>query len=804
MMTESVTTARPPPSISADTLKKIMWLYRTRTCPLNKRGQCNYGKRCFDSHESQPERRAPKQNEYNDWHPSTMKCTSNVPNENCKYGRACYFAHNDFEVNYHPTLYKTKICNQFEKEGTCLLGMICPNYHYIDEQRKIEKGTLSADCKSDGLSRKAPPPQEFRRWLDEELRLTKKANINKFIENNGTSTTDSNNNIQQINNIVNDNKLINTSNGNNVNVNVNVNLINNDDLKDIPNGQDIVDKIISCDDDNSNNNSNQYLNENKKQLNVNVNVNGNGNGDRERNSQPNIENEVEIELPSSQPSQSLNLSQPDLMLRNVSDSSSMQFNSEQQIDDKWHQGNNNNNNNNNVRYNNNQSRPEHYLASSASPHLNRALSTPSSLPSVPHSNNINNNNNSFQPLNINSDPQRIHYSHSHGHTLSTASFRSGRSGRSSGNHSQISGKSGKSGISNKSGKSGKSGKSHKSKKSKRSERSNKTKSSKSSKKSTKSVSTKSKSSGKSGKSGKSSHHKKSIRKLENKRLRLEQKAIEIVKSYKISPCQKNKCNDIYCHNYHNYDDRRRSPFQFNYCHEACSRIFDNKTKKFTDNGYGCPMNENCEYAHNYLEIWYHPNVFHTKQCPIMKYQKSCPWKFKCSHFHKKTHKRTRPVGFNHNINSLSQQQQQQQLIQQQRPSTYSPISSSAYSSHSYHGHPPPNLHQHINHQNGNNGHNHNGPQRPPLTNTNRHHHHHQNNKHEISSPYSNNNNNNNHNNMNPMNLGNNGHNHQQMRNGLISPNKSSQHDSSYSYNPLMQGIAPSINSWRQKTIDGNY
>lgn len=362
---------------------------------------------------------------------------------------------------------------------------------------------------------------------------------------------------------------------------------------------------------------------------------------------------------------------------------------------------------------------------------------------MPHSNNNNLNNNI-----LNNDPQKIHYSHSHGHTLSTASFRSNRSGISSGNHSQISNKSGKSLTSNKSVKSGKS---NKSKKSKTSQRSNKTKSSKRSKKSTKSKSSR--------KNGNKSH-KKNIQKLENKRLRLEQRAIDIIKTYKILSCQKNKCNDIYCPKYHNYDDRRRSPFQFNYCHEPCSRIFDNKTKKFTDNGYGCPMNDSCEYAHNYLEIWYHPNLFHTKQCPIMKYQKNCPWKFKCSHYHKKSHKRIKPVTYN------------KQSQQQQRPSTYSPISSSAYSSHSHsfynnnhhNNHSnvaPPNLHQHINGQN-NNGHHHhhhNGPQRPPLTNNHRHH------QSEINSPYSalsfdsgiNNNNNN-------------GHSSSIRQNGLISPN----------------------------------
>ena len=182
------------------------------------------------------------------------------------------------------------------------------------------------------------------------------------IVNNGKNSG-SGNNIQQLNIGNNNNNLI-----PNKNKNVNVNL-NNDDLKDIPICQDIVDKIIASDDLNNKNknsvnicnnininvngivNNNECPNDcNKKQLNggdkIAQNSNNNNNttniinGDRERNSQPNIENEVEIELPSSQPSQPLNLSQSDLILRNVSDSS-ITFSNEQQngIEDnnKWAQ-----------------------------------------------------------------------------------------------------------------------------------------------------------------------------------------------------------------------------------------------------------------------------------------------------------------------------------------------------------------------------------------------------------------------------------------------------------------------------------
>ena len=171
------------------------------------------------------------------------------------------------------------------------------------------------------------------------------------------------------------------------------------------------------------------------------------------------------------------------------------------------------------------------------------------------------------------------------------------------------------------------------------------------------------------------------------RAELQKLAIDIVKTYKVTRCPKSKCMDPYCPNYHNWEDRRRSPFSFAYSELPCARIFDAKTKKFTDNCYGCPMNEACEFAHNYLEIWYHPNIFHTKMCPIMKYQKQCPWGFKCSHYHKKSQKQRRAVCVNVNSNI-------------------------AQSTSVHHGAPPNLVQQHIVGQSPQLG----GPHRPPLTN----------------------------------------------------------------------------------------
>eukprot|EP01084_Bolivina_argentea_P095155 171085_1 len=729
-----VSVHRPPPSITADTLKKVMWLYRTRTCPLNKRGQCNYGSRCFDSHESQPERRAPKQNEYNDWHPSTMKCTSNA-DESCKYGRACYFAHNDFEVNYHPTMYKTQLCGDFEKEGSCSLGMICPHYHYPDEQRKIEKGSLSADCKSDGISRKAPPPQEFRRWLDEELRLAK---LNEIHTPHNTDTMRSNANghstkeKKEKKSIVEEPQQATT-------------ILGNDHNKAVPPHAP----------------HNLNLNENELHPITPIHAHSHPNHPDTTTSNG-IENEVEIELPSTQQHTPHSLMEDSL--------TSSPYQVEPHIDEKWHQ--------HHLRYNNNnQSRPDqHYIPNvpAASPHLNRALSTPTTVTS------------DMPP------PSHIQHAHSHQGAPSIASYRSNRSS----NRSQKSGKS-----------------------------SSKSKSS-------------TKGQARNGSKRKSPKHnakkkKRSRRKLE-KNLNDEKQAIDVINSYKVTRCTKSKCNDVYCVNYHNLEDRRRSPLSYNYIGEACARIFDSKTRKFTDNCYGCPANENCEYAHNYLEIWYHPKVFHTKRCPFIKYQKSCPWGFKCSHYHKKAHKRS--------LSSLMQVQQQQQQ-------KYSPQSSSQYSNHSQtqaqqqtyaphiamphphhaahpmamhtphtHG-PPPNLvatHAHAP-----------GPHRPPLT-TNRakavaspQQQQQQMMSSEMSSPYSANSfsphsvqhQNHNMNNMNHLGMQAQPQ-QQQHQNGLMSPhfdaslnvqNKASPHnhhqqqnDASYSYNPLMQGIAPSIHSWRQK------
>jgi len=830
---------RRPPTVSEDTMKKIMWLYRTRNCPLNKRGQCNYGARCFDSHEASPERRAPKQNEYNDWHPSTMKCTSNIPKESCKYGRACYFAHNDFEVNYHPTLYKSKLCVQFEKDGTCQLGMICPHYHYPEEQRKIEKGTISSDCKSDGLSRKAPPPQEFRRWLDEELR---RAKVSTFSENsnspmngdsvnnhldlvNGSTVHNANGNqlaqsdapqqqlLDQksqdiVDSILGDDHLLNNSkliDADELNVNV---LPNDNDNDHDDDGSNHLNNALSLDSD-------AKLGDEHKIDSINTQSVENG-GDRERRSQPNIENEVEIELPSASHPLS-NLSGPNLMLRNVSDSPSTRFMSPQiqspfngsEHDDKWHQKKK-------------QSRPDQLITS---PHMNRTLSTPSSLPSIPQCHQGTN----FQSL---AGPSSIYYSHSHG-PISTASLVSARSNRSS----------------NRSQRSGKSGRSKKSKKSGKSVHSDKTKSSRSSKKLR--ISSRKSSKKHDAKLSKNSQHhkhaenasngkrrslkKKSLRELQKKRERLERAALDIIKTYKVNECEATKCNDVFCVNYHSLEERRRDPFTINYCSEPCQRIFDEKQRKFLDNGYGCPMNDACEFAHNYLELWYHPNVFHTRKCPLIKYHKKCAWGFKCSHYHKKSHKRIRGGTYMSTLHAVNNGSSHNLSKQIQR-GNHSPMSSSQFSSishtHSYHSHnvtavAPPNIpaqpqltqpaHPHIAHPSPM------GPHRPPLSNNRtlaksspslHSHHHHLAHHHMLPSAHTAE--------MNAYSAMPHAFdaisNHTSfdvsaatpISNGLMSNTyeqhnaaKSGAHDSSYSYNPLMQGIAPSINSWRQKAIENN-
>lgn len=86
------------------------------------------------------------------------------------------------------------------------------------------------------------------------------------------------------------------------------------------------------------------------------------------------------------------------------------------------------------------------------------------------------------------------------------------------------------------------------------------------------------------------------------------------KSFKLNPCQITVSHSYkICENYHQINDQRRDPELFQYSTKLCENP-------------DC-RNENCQFAHNEIEVFYHPDYYKTLSCtfdPCMLYN-ACPF-----------------------------------------------------------------------------------------------------------------------------------------------------------------------------------
>jgi len=57
----------------------------------------------------------------------------------CPKGVKCEYAHSFEELTYHPNRYKSSVCTNILKSGTCRLGDICPHHHPADSVRPTKK-----------------------------------------------------------------------------------------------------------------------------------------------------------------------------------------------------------------------------------------------------------------------------------------------------------------------------------------------------------------------------------------------------------------------------------------------------------------------------------------------------------------------------------------------------------------------------------------------------------------------------------------------------------------------------------------
>lgn len=119
-------------------------VFRTRVCEQHRNGTCRNSDRCPHSHCQTWQRRNPTEYTY-----SSKLCPEIefVKRESkmtlvrrCSRGRACCFAHSKEEELYHPTMYKTKMCNSFPY----CTRYHCPFAHSVDELRKPGSRPLHA------------------------------------------------------------------------------------------------------------------------------------------------------------------------------------------------------------------------------------------------------------------------------------------------------------------------------------------------------------------------------------------------------------------------------------------------------------------------------------------------------------------------------------------------------------------------------------------------------------------------------------------------------------------------------------
>lgn len=115
-------------------------VFRTRICEQHRQGQCRESDRCPHSHCQTWQRRNPNEYQYS---PRLCPEIEFVKKGNkmtlvrrCSRGRGCMYAHSKEEELYHPSMYKTKLCN-----AQPCTRYFCPFAHATAELRKPPPAT---------------------------------------------------------------------------------------------------------------------------------------------------------------------------------------------------------------------------------------------------------------------------------------------------------------------------------------------------------------------------------------------------------------------------------------------------------------------------------------------------------------------------------------------------------------------------------------------------------------------------------------------------------------------------------------
>src|SRR5690606_5798467 len=91
--------------------RRYMYGFRVRVCKAYLESRCpNDAYTCFDTHARVPSRRKP-QLQHGRFNYIPTRCRYVVEEKDCPQGPQCRFSAGSSEVIYHPSKYKTQLCN---------------------------------------------------------------------------------------------------------------------------------------------------------------------------------------------------------------------------------------------------------------------------------------------------------------------------------------------------------------------------------------------------------------------------------------------------------------------------------------------------------------------------------------------------------------------------------------------------------------------------------------------------------------------------------------------------------------------
>jgi len=115
------------------------YMYKFRTSPCTKK-PCRKPKSCFNAHSMVMRRRVPMRGCKGLFNYIPKPCPEWEKHKKCNLRDRCPLAHGWLEMIYHPLLYKTKMCESYQKSGVCRkYGVYCAKAHNLSEIRNLVK-----------------------------------------------------------------------------------------------------------------------------------------------------------------------------------------------------------------------------------------------------------------------------------------------------------------------------------------------------------------------------------------------------------------------------------------------------------------------------------------------------------------------------------------------------------------------------------------------------------------------------------------------------------------------------------------